>query len=265
MPQVGPPPGAPAHVRSHMPVVFFTARGIPGEVGEGMDSLEGALAACMRAVSFVGAPLPHFEAVACACHPPAPPAPRDWRARLGRAPGRAGGLRVLEPGRGHGIFLHARAWRQAPCTLAGCSSKERRRGGSTGFELSDHWRARGPAGDSESEEAEYAWLPVDCLKPFQPGDTTGNPDGTLGADGNLAACVAAADRAVVAGERAMAAAAAAAAAEGDAEALARLAGESDSDGGAHCAQHHLPRCWVGGMHVHFQKQSQPSLLSRTET
>ncbi len=73
---------------------------------------------------------------------------------------------------------------------------------------------------------------MDCLKPFQPGDTTGNPDGTLGADGNLAACVAAADRAVVAGERAMAAAAAAAAAEGDAEALARLAGESDSDGGA---------------------------------
>ena len=56
LPQVGPPPGAPAHVRSHMPVVFFTARGIPGEVGEGMDSLEGALAACMRAVNFVGPP-----------------------------------------------------------------------------------------------------------------------------------------------------------------------------------------------------------------
>lgn len=65
-----------------------------------------------------------------------------------------------------------------------------------------------------------------------PGDTTGNPDGTLGSDVNLAACVAAADRAVVEGERAAAAAAEAATAEGDTEALARLGGESDSDGGA---------------------------------
>jgi hypothetical protein len=29
--EVGPPPGGPARVRTHSPVVFFTARGIPGE------------------------------------------------------------------------------------------------------------------------------------------------------------------------------------------------------------------------------------------
>lgn len=32
--EVGPPPGGPARVRTQIPVVFFTAKGIPGEVGD---------------------------------------------------------------------------------------------------------------------------------------------------------------------------------------------------------------------------------------
>lgn len=35
---------------THIPVVFFTGSGIPGEVDEGLDTLEGAMAACMRAM-----------------------------------------------------------------------------------------------------------------------------------------------------------------------------------------------------------------------
>ena len=53
--EVGPPPGAPAFVRQHIPVVFFTRRGIPGEVDEGMDSATGAMAACLRALKASGA------------------------------------------------------------------------------------------------------------------------------------------------------------------------------------------------------------------
>lgn len=51
---MGPPPGALQLVRHHIPVVFFTRRGIPGEVDEGMDSLSGAMAACMRALKASG-------------------------------------------------------------------------------------------------------------------------------------------------------------------------------------------------------------------
>lgn len=52
--EVGPPPGAPAFVRHHIPVVFFTRKGIPGEVDEGMDSANGALSACLRALKASG-------------------------------------------------------------------------------------------------------------------------------------------------------------------------------------------------------------------
>ena len=37
-------------MRTHIPVVFFTAKGVPGEVDEGMDSIKGAMAACARAM-----------------------------------------------------------------------------------------------------------------------------------------------------------------------------------------------------------------------
>lgn len=49
--EVGPPPGGPGEVQAHIPVVFFTPRGIPGEVDEGMDSVAGAMSACMRAMN----------------------------------------------------------------------------------------------------------------------------------------------------------------------------------------------------------------------
>ncbi|KAK9839116.1 hypothetical protein WJX74_009858 [Apatococcus lobatus] len=45
--EVGPPPGAPL---SHIPVVFFTAKGIPGEDTAALNSMEGAMAACVRAM-----------------------------------------------------------------------------------------------------------------------------------------------------------------------------------------------------------------------
>ncbi len=61
--EVGPPPGAPAYVRHHIPVVFFTRKGIPGEVDEGMDSATGALAACMRALKASGEQLGTTDAL----------------------------------------------------------------------------------------------------------------------------------------------------------------------------------------------------------
>ena len=77
----------------------------------------------------------------------------------------------------------------------------------------------------EAEEAEYAWLPVDCMKPFRAGDETGNADGSVSQDGNLLACVGAAD-----------------AARRREEALGQQAAQNyedhtDSDGGAPSSQH----------------------------
>ena len=51
------------------------------------------------------------------------------------------------------------------------------------------------AGDMEEEE--YAWLPAEFLKPFQPGDTSGNPDAPASTDATLQACVEAATKAVL--------------------------------------------------------------------
>ena len=108
-PQVGPPPGGPASVRRYIPVVFFTARGIPGEVDERLDTLEGITAASMRS--------------------------------MGLSPSAA--------------QLH--------------SSTE---------------------AAAESEEAEYAWLPLDCIRPFQPGSGAAcGSDPTLQASASAAEAV----------------------------------------------------------------------------
>lgn len=84
----------------------------------------------------------------------------------------------------------------------------------------------GDAGD----EAEYAWLPVDCMKPFKSGDETGNADGSVSGDVTLQLSVAAADKALANSEK-----------------LARLRAEAlgadpkallyhtDSDGGTTCS------------------------------
>ena len=48
--QVGPPPGGPPYVLLYMPVVFFTAKGIPGEVDERLDTKDGIVAASARAL-----------------------------------------------------------------------------------------------------------------------------------------------------------------------------------------------------------------------
>lgn len=49
--QVGPPPGGPEYVLLYMPVVFFTGKGIPGEVDEQLDTAEGLVSAGMRALA----------------------------------------------------------------------------------------------------------------------------------------------------------------------------------------------------------------------
>ena len=48
--QVGPPPGGPPYVLLYMPVVFFTAKGIPGEVDERLDTKDGIVSASARAL-----------------------------------------------------------------------------------------------------------------------------------------------------------------------------------------------------------------------
>ena len=48
--EVGPPPGGEQAVLEYIPVVFFTARGIPGEVEERLDTPAGLVAASMRAL-----------------------------------------------------------------------------------------------------------------------------------------------------------------------------------------------------------------------
>lgn len=52
--EVGAPPGGTTQVFAFIPVVFFTARGIPGEVEERMDTTEGVLAATCRALGIRG-------------------------------------------------------------------------------------------------------------------------------------------------------------------------------------------------------------------
>lgn len=124
-PQVGPPPGGPAYVLLYIPVVFFTARGIPGEVDERLDTPEGIMSASMRSM---GASMREAAAAAAAAGAPAAPAPPD------------------------------------------------------------------------SDEAEYAWLPLDCIKPFQLGDISGVAGGAASPDAALQLSVAAAETALRAGQ-----------------------------------------------------------------
>lgn len=90
------------------------------------------------------------------------------------------------------------------------------------------------AGDDKGEEeAEYAWLPYDNIKPFALGDVSGNNDGQAPADPVLLASVAAAEaalRAATAKQQQQAAARSG----GFAAAAGGLEGSddgSDSDGG----------------------------------
>ena len=91
-------------------------------------------------------------------------------------------------------------------------------------------------GDSrtDSEEAEYAWLSMDSLKPFREGDSSAFEEDKHISDPTLKACIAAAERAVkTAADRA---AAAAADAEQEGEDI-NDESQSDSDGGE--IQHRL--------------------------
>ncbi len=89
------------------------------------------------------------------------------------------------------------------------------------------------ASSSGEDEAEFAWLPMDCLKPFQPSDAGAVPstDGPISDnDANLRACVAAANKAVLAQQSRLDERNAAAAAAGGKQLVAEE--DSDSDGGA---------------------------------
>lgn len=80
---------------------------------------------------------------------------------------------------------------------------------------------------SDSDEAEYAWLSLDSLKPFREGDSLTAEDENHISDPTLTACIASAERTVKAAAHRSAAAEAEAQGEDDdgAESL------SDSDGG----------------------------------
>lgn len=81
----------------------------------------------------------------------------------------------------------------------------------------------------DSDEAEYAWLSLDSLKPFREGDSLTAEDENHVSDPTLTACIAAAERAVKAAADRPAAAAADAEQEGeDDDGVESL---SDSDGG----------------------------------
>ncbi len=108
----------------------------------------------------------------------------------------------------------------------------------------------------DSEEAEYAWLSIDSLKPFREGDSLAFEEDKHISDPTLKACIEAAERAVkTAADRAAAAAA-------DAE----LEGEdvdddsqSDSDGGRISAP--VDAGWsVSSCRKQLLAQTQDSLL-----
>ncbi len=80
------------------------------------------------------------------------------------------------------------------------------------------------------EEEEYAWLPVEFLKPFRPGDTTGNPEGPASTDVTLQACVEAATKAVLDREKL----------EAQANSLQMNGYQTDSDGGECQGLKHSP-------------------------
>lgn len=80
----------------------------------------------------------------------------------------------------------------------------------------------------DSDEAEYAWLSLDSLKPFREGDSLTGEDETHISDPTLTACIAAAERAVkVAADKA----AAAGDAEPEGEDEDGAESMSDSEGG----------------------------------
>ena len=82
------------------------------------------------------------------------------------------------------------------------------------------------ASTGDVEEAEYAWLLSDCMKPFKPGDSVPFVGSAVSEDVNLQACIEAAGQAVAESDRK---AQARAAAMGSSDPHAYF---TDSDGGA---------------------------------
>lgn len=156
--EVGPPPGGPDNVRTHIPVVFFTARGIPGEETIGLETAEGSTAVGTHALGGSGEGLSFVDV---------------QHSIRETAPGVHICLVAVRIMGGSGL-PHALHLPNA---------------------MRSHHRCLLYAGDS-ADEAEYAWLPVDCMKPFRSGDETGNADGSVSGDATLQACVGAADKAL---------------------------------------------------------------------
>lgn len=213
--EVGPPPGGPEMVRNQIPVVFFTPKGIPGELPQATsDGLTIKLPGGQQTgreecgagavVSFIA----------------------------GRQAERGGELLFSwvssQGAEGELWLLGASSWLLIPCrarctppkllawpklflhllldaleSLISAPPHLTRVSPLTSFLASSH------AGEAtaEDEEAEYAWLPAEALKVFHVGDGSGAGDGQTVPDPNLASCIAAAERAVVAEQRAIEAAA----------------------------------------------------------
>ncbi len=158
----------------YIPVVFFTAQGIPGEVDERPDTAEGIMAASLRAIGAANrqqqllqqqqqqqqaaAAAATAAAAAAAGLPaaadPAAPPPLPAAATVAPAPPPPGAA-------------------PAPAAVAGPGG-----GGTSPL----------PPLLFDTEEAEYAWLPLDCIKPFTPGDVSGNGGVAASADPNLQVC-----------------------------------------------------------------------------
>lgn len=192
--EVGPPPGGPTRVRTHIPVVFFTARGIPGEVGDEAHKRGAAPAGeiANRHLNF------HTQSAWLDCM-----------------------YMVQSDEMCNDTLPHA----CASCGITYCIS-------GTEQMLTLALLCHTPAG-SDGEEAEYAWLPISCLKPFEQGDAAKHAgrDGQGGEDANLSACVQAAENAL----NAILDHAKKAEAHGIDDEEMDSAAESDSDGGIHFA------------------------------
>jgi hypothetical protein len=250
-----------AAVLASIPVVFFTAKGIPGEVEERVDTPAGLVAASMRAMGLgewrgafgrwwflntgtAGYSGPcayarNMAAVTAVSKASGSSHGRNWACswRLARLMRCVSYCRTLH-GLAHNCNLSVYAW--LLLVHAGiCQHATRHRCvGSSALALDDKQRPRFiyyTGDDKDDEEAEYAWLPYDNIKPFALGDVSGNDDGQAPADPVLLASVAAAEaalRAATAKQQQQAASRASGSGFAAAAGVLEVTDEgSDSDGG----------------------------------
>lgn len=250
--EVGPPPGGPALVHTQIPVVFFTQSGVPGEATEVAASSQDLAAVCSQAIDHIGqciSTLPAPTSPPLMPPPLTPPHPFPPACPFPLLLSQT--LRDPDPTCA-AEYLHIYipwwpCWYDSSleitwkvlcmwCTSACLTSHVH-----TPVSLHTSLQYRdckaqqvsmslctGDDSKLDSDEAEYAWLSLDSLKPFREGDSLTAEDETHVSDPTLTACIAAAERAVkAAADRA----AAADDAEPEGEEEDGAESLSDSDGG----------------------------------